>query len=410
MVGGVRILIVSDFLDPENPGGASRYLRESARALARRGRAVSVVSGLERPRPPEIREGVHYRWFPYDPYRGGAWAHWSALRKPLRAAIRDENADGSFDAVMFHQPASARSALGTDQIRRLPAGYLCHSPWPLEHAAAGGGRFGVMIRRHVERTVLEKMPVILTLSRYMAGETARVHDLTPDRFRVVGAGVDPDRFRPTGDRAGVRRALEVPDGCPLWLTVRRLVPRMGIDLLLEAAAIRRRTGTDFRLVVAGTGPLRAALEAQTASLGLGDRVRFAGLVPEGDLPGLYSAADAFVLPTRELEGFGLVLVEALACGVPGIGTPVGAIPEILGKVEPAWIAAAASPEALADRLAALPFPVPEGLRQKCRGTVMREFTWDAVAERIEAGYQQILNGTNNNQLSTTNKHPTSNNQ
>jgi glycosyltransferase involved in cell wall biosynthesis len=107
---------------------------------------------------------------------------------------------------------------------------------------------------------------------------------------------------------------------------------MGLDELLRAVAIVRENVPDVLLLIGGSGGLRRGLEAQAAGLGLGGHVRFLGFVPEARLAAHYQAADFFVLPTRELEGFGLVTVEALACGTPVLGTPVGATPEILGTV------------------------------------------------------------------------------
>ena len=383
--------MVTDFLDPDSPGGASRYVRESARALAARGHEVAIVAGLERPRPPEVREGVRYRWFRYDAYRGGPFRLWRALSRDLQEALREECGRLRPDLVHFHQSASARASLSRSPCRDLPAAYMAYSPWPREHAAAGGSRTGMFLRKWIEGSVLKRMPAIMTLSRYTVGEFASAYGLPADRFGILGGGVDARRFCPRSDRPSLRRAWEIPERGPCWLTVRRLVPRMGLDLLLEAAVLRLRDGADFRLIVAGDGPLRGALEDRAAVLGLSGRVRFAGLVPEEKLPELYTAADVFILPTRELEGFGLVLLEAMACGTPAIGTPVGAIPEILEKVDPGWIASAATPAALADLLARMPFPVPEGVRNRCRETVEREFTWDAVAVKMEAEYRRVLN-------------------
>ena len=107
-----------------------------------------------------------------------------------------------------------------------------------------------------------------------------------------------------------------------------------------------------------------------------------GLVSDDVLPIMYGAADAFVLPTAALEGFGLIAVEALACGTPVLATPVGAIPELLSDVEPAWLAADATGEAIASLVGrffsgGLPRHDPLELRRfvekrySCRGTTAR---------------------------------------
>ena len=105
-------------------------------------------------------------------------------------------------------------------------------------------------------------------------------------------------------------------------------------------------------MIGGAGPLDAALREMAAREGLAERVRFAGFIPESRLPSYYRMADLFVLPTRELEGFGLVTLEALASGVPVAGTPVGGTPEILSRLEPNLLFKDATAASMAETIAA----------------------------------------------------------
>ena len=125
---------------------------------------------------------------------------------------------------------------------------------------------------------------------------------------------------------------------------------MGLDTLLEAAAQLAEQGRTFRLVIGGDGPQRPALEAQAAAAGIGDRVAFLGRIPEAHLVDAFAAADCFVLPTRALECFGLIVLESYACGVPVVGVPVGSIPEVMGPDLQAWLAADNRAPALAERM------------------------------------------------------------
>src|SRR6185369_3585027 len=102
-------------------------------------------------------------------------------------------------------------------------------------------------------------------------------------------------------------------------TVRRLVPRMGLETLLEAVRLLGGDGgVGATLLVGGTGPLAGALAEEATRMGIGSRVRLLGEMSDADLPSLYAAADVVVLPTRALEGFGLPVLEAWACGVPAV--------------------------------------------------------------------------------------------
>ena len=113
------------------------------------------------------------------------------------------------------------------------------------------------------------------------------------------------------------------------MTARRLVPRMGVDVLIDAIATLRTNGRAIRLVVIGDGELRRALTRYRDHHGLGRVVQFLGRVPDEELVDWYRAADVFVLPTTAYEGYGMVTAEALACATPVVATNVGASPEIL---------------------------------------------------------------------------------
>jgi glycosyltransferase involved in cell wall biosynthesis len=181
----------------------------------------------------------------------------------------------------------------------------------------------------------------------------------------------------------VRQELGLPSDGLLLLTVRDLEPRMGLDALIQALALIRKD-LAVRLVIGGKGRLRAELEALVSTLGLRDIVGFAGLIPEADLPNYYAAADCFVLPTRELEGFGLVTVEALACGTPVLGTPVGATPELLSPLAPELLTDDASPEALARGIRRVaPLVGDERFRARCRAHAERHYGWPTAVARLE---------------------------
>jgi len=174
------------------------------------------------------------------------------------------------------------------------------------------------------------------------------------------------------------------------LTVRNLVPRMGLAELIQAVARLRGDIPRLRLLIGGSGVLRSELETQVKALGLDDYVRFLGFVPETLLPDYYRAADLFVLPTAELEGFGLVTIEALASGTPVLGTSVGATDEILDKLDPSLLAAGTGAESLAASIAALyrRFMTDPAARVRLytqgRALVLRDYTWARHCEQLEA--------------------------
>jgi phosphatidylinositol alpha-1,6-mannosyltransferase len=184
--------------------------------------------------------------------------------------------------------------------------------------------------RALARRVLDRAAGIVAAGNYPAREAVRAagHALPGV---VIPPGVDTDRFRPLDapERAEVRARLGLDVARPIVLGVSRLVPRKGFDVLLDAAA-----GLDpsIQIVLVGGGRDRARLERRASRLGIAGRVRFLGRVPDHELANVYASADVFAMPCRdrwgglEAEGFGIVFLEAAACGVPSIAGRAGGAP------------------------------------------------------------------------------------
>ncbi len=299
------------------------------------------------------------------------------------------------DALIFHQPFSAFGVTLARGSKCIPKVYVFHSPWAEEYAARGaelksqfvkGGRF---LRRAVEHLVLRTCQRIVVLSRFMADRFAKTHPSFADRVVCLPGGVDLDRFRPAEDRQAAKAVLRLPSSGPLLLTVRNLEPRMGIDHLLYAMQEVSKERNQVTLLIGGEGPLKADLEGLAKRLGLETSVRFEGYIPDERLPTYFQAADFFILPTKALEGFGLVAVEALACGTPVLGTPVGAIPEILNGLQPDLLFEGIGPQTIARGILKhleMVHADPQGyetLRGRCRDYATAQFGWDQIVERLE---------------------------
>jgi glycosyltransferase involved in cell wall biosynthesis len=169
--------------------------------------------------------------------------------------------------------------------------------------------------------------------------------------------------------------------------VRRLTPRTGVDVLLQAFA---HVDDDTVLLVAGEGPERERLERLAYELGVAGSVRFLGGVSEERLVELYRAADVTVVPSVSLEGFGLVVLESLACGTPVIGSDVGGLPEALADLEPRCVVPAGDPAALAERLGR---PLPRA--EVCRAQA-EHFSWKRSVERHARLYERVAGGARRN--------------
>jgi glycosyltransferase involved in cell wall biosynthesis len=225
----------------------------------------------------------------------------------------------------------------------------------------------------------------------MADRLIQLHRVAPERVRVVPGGVDTVRFSPAPDRGAVRRRLGLPPSGTLFFTLRNLEPRMGIDRLLRAVPHVARALPDFMLVVGGQGPLLPSLRALAGDLGIGERVRFTGFIPEDQLVSFYQAADGFVIPTVALEGFGLPVLEALACGTPVLGSRVGAIPELLDPLDSSLLFSEVTPEGISSGILALVSrPDLDSLRVACREYVLGRYRWELVLEQLERELVEIV--------------------
>lgn len=370
----VRV-VIPVLRDPaEVPSGSTRLAWDEALHLARLGHEVWVVGPSLSAAEPirEARDGVNVLTYPVprfgllDPRRVSAHQH-------RTAALLRRHLPGPPDVIHGHAPLQYEGALAVAGAQTRTA-YTVHSPARLEMLVAPAESAFAAVRRRiaaeamgrVERRVLDATSLILGNSAYTQRLLTSEHGLAPERTRVIPGWVDLSRFRPSNDRAALKRTLGWPDGRVLF-TLRRLVPRMGLDRLIGAFASVAARHPDVTLSVGGYGSLRGPLEDLARARGIAPRVRFEGQVPDEILPAMYAAADAFVLPTTALECFGLISLEALACGRPVLATPVGAIPEVVGAVEKAWLAADAGEPGLTCLLdqwarGALPEHTPEELR------------------------------------------------
>ena len=200
-------------------------------------------------------------------------------------------------------------------------------------------------------------------------------------------GVDPEVMRPA---TGAERQRSAGRGFIVGY-VGRLVEEKGVDLLLEALAGLEGT---WRAYILGSGPEREALQARSRRLGLSHRISFDEWIPSSHTPGYYRQLDVLVLPSRTRsnwkEQFGRVLVEAMACGVPVIGSDSGEIPNVIG--EAGLIFPEGDANALQQHLAQLlrDQDLKASLAEKGRKRVLAQYTQAKVAAQTHRVYQQIL--------------------
>jgi glycogen(starch) synthase len=264
-----------------------------------------------------------------------------------------------------------------------------HGPWAGESVSAGQNRLQAGAKFYVEKRVYAKATRAIALSGAFADILAKSYDFPRHRIDVIPGGVNFPKFNSQESQTEARKALGWNQDRFIIACIRRLVPRMGHANLIAAADIlkAKRREVEFKLV--GTGPLERELDEAINAKGLQKQVSLTGRVSEGQLPLVYRAADITIVPSIELEGFGLVVLESLASGTPVLVTAVGGLSELMAPLAPQLIVPTAHPNHLAEaiELAMTARNLPSAA--KCQAYAAR-FDWPIIARRIAAVYERAL--------------------
>lgn len=389
------VVMVTNAVAPDKLGGLERYVRELSAALVRRGHRVAVVAKRVDPDDPPARteaDGVQVHRHAVPSKRNPAFAalYPAAVARGVAAALAELP-----DAVVHCHFAVPALPL-TSRRRRRRYLYTFHAPVHKELLAERNGSYtlprpvqpaAVRALRAAEARVVRAADRLTVLSRFMADELRALDAGCAERTVLVPGGIDTDWFSP-GPAPSAHSGW--PGEGPVLFAARRHTPRTGVVELVRAMARVVAVRPDARLALAGDGPLRPEVERLVAELGLADHVRLLGRVDDDDLRAWYRRADLTVVPTAELEGFGLATAESMACGTPAAVTPVGANPELVRDVDPGLVLDGATPDLLASGLLRLLQDLPRvaALGERCRRHAVAQWSWDVVCTRFEDLYDQ----------------------
>ncbi len=377
----MRVLTAAHYWPP-HVGGVEFEAREQSRRLVARGHELTVVSSrIADDRPLSFDDGfpVHKVAasnvledrirLPYPLYSPRLFSVMSVL-------ARDVDVVTAHTHTFMSTIAAARAA----RQHGKPFVLIQNNPY-IEY------RFPLNVVQQAADATIARYTVgaadrLVAISEFTADYLRR---LAPGRgVKVMHLGTDVERFSPVGAfaRSEIRNRLGLPADAFVALTVRRLFFRNGLDTLLDAAE-RLRDRSGLHIVIGGSGPERNEIERRIERSGL-HNVHLVGFIPDADLADYYRAADVFVLPTRTAEGFGLVLMEAAATGVPSIATDSGAPREIIDDAVTGLLVEPGAPVELAEAIARLA-DSPELLAKMSRAALAKsaEFTWDRSIDTLE---------------------------
>jgi D-inositol-3-phosphate glycosyltransferase len=413
---GLRIAMLSVHTCPlatlggKETGGMNVYVRDLSRELARRGQHVDVYTRSQDPSVPridnELGHGarvIHLPAGPEHPYdKHLVYDH---LPEFVNGVLAQAEADGlRYDVLHSHYWLSGVVA---QELRRrwgTPIVHMFHTLGKMKNAVAQRPEERETARRlTVEAEIVRLADVLVAATPAEQAQLVRLYDAAPAHIRVISPGVDVERFYPI-PAAHAKERIGLCQDRRVILFVGRIEPLKGIDSLLRAIARVVDGWPELReglcVPVIGGEPDRireddemVRLQELREELGIGDIVTFLGAKDQDTLQYYYSAAEMVVMPS-DYESFGMVALEAMACGAPVIASDVGGLAFLVRHGRTGYRVPARDPEALADKITRL--LTDEALRRRIgqRAACWAEsYAWPHIADQIEAVYNELVAGS-----------------
>jgi phosphatidyl-myo-inositol dimannoside synthase len=361
-------------------GGVANYGHELAVQFSKRAR-VRVVS-RKLPGMEEFDQNLPYKITRIRTPQS-ALLSFPLFAGTLRRLIRLQPPDAIFCPMWFPEGAACRWAL-----RKAPIPYFvaAHGTEVFENFTGIKNSLRTLLVRKLERKVFDQAEKIFPVSHYTRKAVLEQAPGNENKIITVNNGVNYETFKRTALTSDFQAKYK-PHGERILLTVTRLHPYKGVDRMLESLPEISRSVPGVKYVVVGVGPDLPRLQELAARLGLEAQVSFLGRLALSEIVELYSLADLFVLLSREeppdVEGFGLVFLEAAACGLPSVGGRSGGIPEAVDEGRSGWLVDPSNPHEIAATIIDL-LKSPEKLRRASEFCLSkaRQASWEQAANTI----------------------------
>ena len=384
-----NILLVSELFPPAVGGSAALFANVYGRLAAVKVAVLtdSVASG---PVGEASATSLPRKWIRIDGRKRGVLSSGEA-KQLMRVAweIRKQTAGRGRTIVHTARPlpeglsALAARSSSLDSLR-----YVCWAHGE-DLAAAMTSREHTWLAQRVCRNAA----TMIANSMFTAGLIASL-GVPSHRVLTVYPGVDVDRFTPEVEPSDAYGHVASSDG-PILLSVGRLQRRKGHDLVIKAIGLLRGQFPKLKYLIAGDGDERARLEDLARAHDVEHRVRFLSGVSDAQLPALYARSDIFVMPTRrdgpDVEGFGIVFLEAAASGKPSIGGRNGGVPEAIAEGETGLLVEGQDSGELAEAIRTLASSptLRATMGAAGRRRALQSFTWDRAARQVEALHREL---------------------
>jgi D-inositol-3-phosphate glycosyltransferase len=380
-------------LGEKDAGGMNVYVRELGKGLGRLGLEVDIFTRCQDSGTIEITtigpgarvihlEAGEPRWLP----KNELYAFLPQFLTHVDDFRRSERIH--YDMVHAHYWLSGWVGTRLRKMWNVPLVQMFHTLGMLKNSVArGSAEMEPMLRISVERDVASAADRLIAANVVEFGHLVDLYGADPHKIRIVPCGVDLELFHPI-DRQEARARLGLDDGQYI-LFVGRLEPLKGVDILIDAMSILRHNGSRARLLVAGgnlDGDLARQLQDCVVDEHLLEAVRFLGAVDQKDLPYYYSAVDVCAMPSF-YESFGMVAIEAMACGTPVVASRAGGLQFTVRDGETGYLVAPGAALPLADALGRV--LADRGLRQRlgeCGMQISQDYSWERVSQSILRTY------------------------
>jgi D-inositol-3-phosphate glycosyltransferase len=406
----MRIGIISEHASPlawlggADSGGQNVYVGQVARHLAGQGHQVDVFTrrdSADLPDQVQCDDGVRVIHVPAGPPAVVRKEDLLPYMDDFSQFLRDFcDRELGYDVLHANFFMSALVASDVRRSHAIPYVVTFHALGRVRRIHQGAADEFPVERIEIEDAVVAEADRIIAECPQDMADLIELYDANRNRLAMIPCGFDPAEFWPI-DRAEARRRLRWDTSETVILQLGRMVPRKGIETVIRSlACLRASHNLRCRLMIVGgesrepdsrTTPEIGRLQAIAHELGVESQVTFVGSRGRSELRTYYSASDIFVT-TPWYEPFGITPLEAMACGVPVVGSAVGGIKMTVADGETGYLVPPRDPQELADRLAVL-ITHPQ-LRAKLgangRKRVQRLFTWDRVGAAIEHLYREVI--------------------
>jgi D-inositol-3-phosphate glycosyltransferase len=388
-------------LGGKETGGMNVYVRDLSRELSRRGISVDVYTRSQNPTMPRVSTKlaergrvIHVKAGPEHPYnKNKVYDHLDEFVRGVKAQV---NADKiAYDIIYSHYWLSGIAAASLRRIWDIPMVQMFHTLAEMKNRVAQTPAERETDQRlNCEGEIMKFADRLVAATPLEKNQMTWLYGASSDKISTVPPGVDLDRFKPL-DKHDARRYIGIPPKDHPILFVGRIQPLKGIDVLMQALALvkQREPATIEHLCVPiiGGDPSPDSevekteldrLETLRAELGIGDLVTFLGAKDQDTLVYYYSAAEMVVMPSH-YESFGMVALEAMACGTPIIASDVGGLSFSIEDGFNGYLVPGRDPQALADKIIMLlKYPVlREQFSEQARTWVTR-YSWVDIADEL----------------------------